>query len=109
MTSIIDLENSNLPIDYFTSVLPRAQYGDEAVVPVGLNDADAVIRTSDPLDKTKAFFLIMVHLIRMIIFKDQIHRLLLLTVKLMLPLLFLMLQRANLSVFLVTFLFLHRV
>ena len=24
MTSIIDLENSNLPIDYFTSVLPRA-------------------------------------------------------------------------------------
>ena len=35
MTSIIDLENSNLPIDYFTSVLPRAQYGDEAAVPVG--------------------------------------------------------------------------
>jgi hypothetical protein len=29
MTSILDLENSNLPIDYFTSVLPRAQYGDE--------------------------------------------------------------------------------
>lgn len=55
MTSIIDLENSNLPIDYFTSVLPRAQYGDEAVVPVGLNDADAVIKTSDPLDKTKGF------------------------------------------------------
>ena len=24
MTSLIDLENSNLPIDYFTSVLPRA-------------------------------------------------------------------------------------
>ena len=24
MTSILDLENSNLPIDYFTSVLPRA-------------------------------------------------------------------------------------
>lgn len=55
MTSIIDLENSNLPIDYFTSVLPRAQYGDEAVVPVGLNGADAVIKTSDPLDKTKGF------------------------------------------------------
>ena len=33
MTSIIDLENSNLPIDYFTSVLPRAQYGDESAVP----------------------------------------------------------------------------
>lgn len=55
MTSIIDLENSNLPIDYFTSVLPRAQYGDESVVSVGLNDADAAIITSDPLDKTKGF------------------------------------------------------
>ena len=26
MTSILDLENSNLPIDYFTSVLPRAHF-----------------------------------------------------------------------------------
>ena len=34
MTSIIDLENSNLPIDYFTSVLPRAQYGDESAASV---------------------------------------------------------------------------
>ena len=34
MTSILDLENSNLPIDYFTSVLPRAQYGDESAVSV---------------------------------------------------------------------------
>ena len=33
MTSILDLENSNLPLDYFTSVLPRAQYGDESVAP----------------------------------------------------------------------------
>lgn len=55
MTSIIDLENSNLPIDYFTSVLPRAQYGDESVVPIGLKKADAVIKTLDPLDKTKGF------------------------------------------------------
>lgn len=55
MTSIIDLENSNLPIDYFTSVLPRAQYGDESVVSIGLNNADAFISTSDPLDKTKGF------------------------------------------------------
>ena len=54
-TSILDLENSNLPIDYFTSVLPRAQYGDESVVPVGLNNADAVIKISDPIDKTKGF------------------------------------------------------
>lgn len=44
MTSILDLENSNLPIDYFTSVLPRAQYGDEAVVPVGSNSSDAFLR-----------------------------------------------------------------
>lgn len=52
-TSIIDLENSNLPIDYFTSVLPRAQYGDESAVPVGLNNADAILDFSDPADKTK--------------------------------------------------------
>lgn len=43
LTSIIDLENSNLPIDYFTSVLPRAQYGDESAVSVGLNKSDAVL------------------------------------------------------------------
>ena len=40
MTSIIDLENSNLPIDYFTSVLPRAQYGDESAVPIGLRSEE---------------------------------------------------------------------
>ena len=36
-TTLFDLENSNLPIDYFTSVLPRAQFGDEssAVVTAG--------------------------------------------------------------------------
>ena len=43
MTSIIDLENSNLPIDYFTSVLPRAQYGDESAVPVKMNDSGAYL------------------------------------------------------------------
>ena len=53
MTSLIDLENSNLPIDYFTSVLPRAQYGDESVVSVGLNNTAAVLRVYDPGDKTK--------------------------------------------------------
>ena len=36
MTSIIDMENSNLPIDYFTAVLPRAQYGDESAVAVDI-------------------------------------------------------------------------
>lgn len=52
-TSIIDLENSNLPIDYFTSVLPRAQYGDESAVSVGLNKTAAVLQFNDPVDKTK--------------------------------------------------------
>lgn len=52
-TSIIDLENSNLPIDYFTSVLPRAQYGDESAVSVGLHKTDALLWFNDPGDKTK--------------------------------------------------------
>ena len=52
-TSIIDLENSNLPIDYFTAVLPRAQYGDESAVSIGLSNADAVLRFSPPGDETK--------------------------------------------------------
>lgn len=52
-TSILDLENSNLPIDYFTSVLPRAQYGDESAVSVGLNKTDALLRISDAADGTK--------------------------------------------------------
>lgn len=53
MTSIIDLENSNLPIDYFTSVLPRAQFGDESAVPIGLNNADATLIVNDAADPTK--------------------------------------------------------
>jgi hypothetical protein len=53
VTSILDLENSNLPIDYFTSVLPRAQYGDESAVSVGLNATDAYLSINDPADKTK--------------------------------------------------------
>ena len=53
MTSILDLENSNLPIDYFTSVLPRAQYGDESAVSVGLNETDALLRINDAADNTK--------------------------------------------------------
>ena len=53
MTSILDLENSNLPIDYFTSVLPRAQYGDESAVPVGLQDADATLIVHDAADRKK--------------------------------------------------------
>ena len=52
MTSLIDLENSNLPIDYFTSVLPRAQYGDESAVSVKSDDALATLRVFDSSDNT---------------------------------------------------------
>ena len=53
LTSIIDLENSNLPIDYFTSVLPRAQYGDESAVPVSLNNTAATLVVKDASDPSK--------------------------------------------------------
>lgn len=53
MTSLIDLENSNLPIDYFTSVLPRAQYGDESAVPIGLDNTNATYIIKDSADPTK--------------------------------------------------------
>lgn len=33
-TTLFDLEYSNLPVDYLTGVLPRAQYGDESAVPI---------------------------------------------------------------------------
>lgn len=52
MTSIIDLENSNLPIDYFTSVLPRAQYGEESAVSIGMQKQDAYLSINDAADKT---------------------------------------------------------
>lgn len=48
MTSIIDLENSNLPIDYFTSVLPRAQYGDESAAAVSVDGANSFFKLHDP-------------------------------------------------------------
>ena len=51
-TSIIDLENSNLPIDYFTSVLPRAQYGDDSAVSVKSDDALATLRVFDSADNS---------------------------------------------------------
>ena len=53
ITTIIDLENSNLPIDYFTSVLPRAQYGDDSAVPIGLDNTDATYIVKDSADPTK--------------------------------------------------------
>lgn len=53
LTSIIDLENSNLPLDYFTSVLPRAQYGDESAVSIGLDNTDATYIVKDSADPSK--------------------------------------------------------
>lgn len=53
MTTLIDLENSNLPIDYFTSVLPRAQYGDESSVPIGMDNTDATYIVKDSADRKK--------------------------------------------------------
>ena len=52
-TCLIDLENSNLPIDYFTSVLPRAQYGDESAVPIGMYNTDATLIVKDSADPSK--------------------------------------------------------
>ena len=51
MTSILDLENSNLPIDYFTSVLPRAQYGEESTAPVSVDGSNTYFRVFDVNDK----------------------------------------------------------
>ena len=51
MTSILDLENSNLPIDYFTSVLPRAQYGDESAATVSVDGANTYFRVFDVNNK----------------------------------------------------------
>ena len=53
MTSILDLENSNLPIDYFTSVLPRAQYGEESAASVERDGTGALLWINDPADKKK--------------------------------------------------------
>lgn len=53
MTTFIDLENCNLPLDYFTSVLPRAQYGDESAVSIDLNKKDAYLSINDSADRTQ--------------------------------------------------------
>ena len=50
MASILDLENSNLPIDYFTSVLPRAQYGDESAATVSVDGSKTFFDLQDPND-----------------------------------------------------------
>ena len=84
MTSILDLENSNLPLDYFTSVLPRAQYGDESAVSVGLNKADALFRIRDAADVTKGALLAVI-LTRQVIVYRKSMLLLLLLLMVMLP------------------------
>lgn len=57
LTSLLDLENSNLPIDYFTSVLPRAQYGDESAVAVGIQSPSKLLfDTSGSTPKSGALF-----------------------------------------------------
>lgn len=56
MTSLIDLENSNLPLDYFTSVLPRAQYGEESAVSVSSKDQDVYINLNEDYTKYGAVF-----------------------------------------------------
>lgn len=52
ITSILDLENTNLPLDYFTSVLPRAQYGDESAVSLGMTNKDSYLSIKDGADGT---------------------------------------------------------
>lgn len=51
-TTLFDLENSNLPIDYFTSVLPRAQYGDEsaAVITAGSGVSSLTFNPVEPTE-----------------------------------------------------------
>ena len=56
ITSILDLENSNLPIDYFTSVLPRAQYGDESAVSIGSSSSVSTFKISESDPKRGALF-----------------------------------------------------
>ena len=72
MTSLIDLENSNLPIDYFTSVLPRAQYGDESAAPVSFTNSSALLTFNDAGDSTKGALFQVRPLELMIIYRRQI-------------------------------------
>lgn len=40
-TTIFDIEYSNLSLDYFLGVLPKAQYGEESAVALGINSVSA--------------------------------------------------------------------
>lgn len=52
-TTLFDLENSNLPIDYFTSVLPRAQYGDESAVVVTAGSGSSSFTFNNAVEPTE--------------------------------------------------------
>lgn len=51
-STLLDLEFSNLPLDYLTGVLPRAQYGDESAVTVSNNASRVHLQLSDGNDPT---------------------------------------------------------
>ena len=52
-TTLFDLENSNLPIDYFTSVLPRAQYGDESAAVVTAGSGSSSFTLNNAVEPTE--------------------------------------------------------
>lgn len=52
-TTLFDLENSNLPIDYFTSVLPRAQYADESAVTVTAGSGSSSFTFNNAVEPTE--------------------------------------------------------
>ena len=51
-TTLFDMENSNLPIDYFTSVLPRAQYGDESAAVVSAGSGTSSLTFNNAVNPT---------------------------------------------------------
>lgn len=53
--TIFDMKFSNLPLDYFNGVLPRAQYGDESSAIISINQDDLFdgVSIGDPIYKGK--------------------------------------------------------
>ena len=49
ISTILDLEFSNLPLDYLTGVLPRAQYGEEAAATVTSSTFGSAIGVTGPV------------------------------------------------------------
>lgn len=52
-TTLFDLENSNLPLDYFTSVLPRAQYGDESAAVITAGSGTSTFTFNNAVEPTE--------------------------------------------------------